>query len=63
VVFGGFDEIFLPSASKAREELESQKLVGEALPAPTDPPELEPVGLVTDDPSTRFRGKIVIRRP
>jgi hypothetical protein len=61
MAFGAFEEIFLPSASKARDELDNQKLVGEAAPAPTDPPRLDPPGLITDGPSKRFTGKVVIR--
>jgi hypothetical protein len=61
MAFGAFEEIFLPSAAKARDELDNQKLVGEAAPAPTDPPRLDPPGLITDGPSKRFTGKVVIR--
>jgi len=61
-MFGSFEEIFLPSAARSRDELEKQKLVGEAVPAPTDPPVLDPPGLATDEPGTRFTGKVVIHR-
>jgi hypothetical protein len=62
IMFGSFEEIFLPSAARSREELEKQKLVGEAAPAPTEPPRLDPPGLATDEPGRRFTGKVVIRR-
>jgi hypothetical protein len=61
-MFGSFEEIFNPSAARSREELEKQKLVGVAAPAPTDPPLLDPPGLTTDEPGQRFTGKVVIHR-
>ena len=62
MAFGALEEIFLPSGATARDELENQKLVGEAAPAPTDPPRLDPPGLITDGPGQRFTGKVVIHR-
>jgi hypothetical protein len=61
MVFGALEEIFFPSAAKAREERDNQKLIGETAPAPADPPRLDPPGLITDGPSKRFTGKVVIR--
>jgi hypothetical protein len=62
MTFGGLEAIFNPSAVKARDEIEKQKLIGEALPSPADPPQLDPAGEITDQPGERFKGKIVIRR-
>ena len=63
MTFGGLDEFFHPSAANARDELERQKTVGPAAPAPADPPLLDPPGPATDEPDKRFTGKVVIRAP
>lgn len=61
-MFGALEEIFHPSAAKARDERERQKLVGQPAPAPGDPPLLDPPGPSSDGPDRRFTGKVVIRR-
>ena len=61
--FGVVEQVFAPSLQQAREDLQEQHRIGRPAPAPTDPPDLGPERAGAADPASRFRGRIVIRRP
>jgi hypothetical protein len=41
-VFSAVEMVFAPNAARARKELERQRVIGQPVPSPADPPVLDP---------------------
>ncbi len=63
--FSALEQFYAPANARARQEIEEQRHIGRPAPAPTDPPDLDPVpdAPAGGPPPVRFRGRITVRRP